>query len=205
MKFFNNLKESFKFKKFKNLKLYILIFFGLALLFALSFDFIKTAINNCYAYAFGDMSLVTFKRQPGDRANKFFNNKFSDLTKKDYTCEELTTRVLQDYPYPESYVLNDNKNDTQCKENYYKVMLAIDNVGEKQDYHFYKQLKDHYGNYSNLSTWQHKPGTTMVRNYDDSGNLIKDPNTADRNYDNNNNETDYNYATLCNSFCVKEP
>jgi hypothetical protein len=184
--------------------IYMIIIIAILAFFAFLIDTIKILINNCYAYAFNDMSISTFKRQPGDIINKNTKNSNSlpngllgDLSKKDYTCEKMTKRILKDYP--STYTLSDTNNDTTCKKDYYKVMLAIDNIGNKQDYHFYKQVMDNQGN----EFWQHKPGTTMIKNYDDSGNLILDINKADRNYDNKNDENDYNYATLCNSFCVK--
>jgi hypothetical protein len=41
-----------------------------------------------------------------------------------------------------------------------------------QDYHWYRQ--------DNVGCWSHKPGQTAVRNYDNAGKPISDPNTCNR-------------------------
>jgi hypothetical protein len=141
------------------------------------------------------MSILKFKRQPGDIINKK-SGSLKNLSKNDYTCEKMEERILKDYP--DTYTLNDY--DEKCKKDYYKVALAIDNLGKNQDYHLYKEYTDLFGNHF----WQHKPGTTSIINYDDSGKIITDIKTADKNYDNENNETEYNYSVLCNPYCVKK-
>jgi len=182
----------FKFLKLKHKCLYFIV---IVIILLASIDLLKLLINNCYAYAFNDMSIIKFKRQPGDIANKNSPGSLKDLSKNDYNCEQMTQRILKDYP--DTYTL---ENDTEmCKKDYHKVMLAIDNIGKKQDYHFYKEYTDLYGNHF----WQHKPGTTSIRNYDDSGKIITDLKTADRNYDNKNDESEYNYSVLCDAYCVK--
>ena len=76
--------------------------------------------------------------------------------------------------------------------------MVIDDLGEEQDSHFYRQDSDGY--------WSHKPGKEEVRRTDASGKLITDPETADRNYDtsndNQNNETDNNYYKFCGYYSV---
>jgi hypothetical protein len=56
-----------------------------------------------------------------------------------------------------------------CPAGTYKVALVID---PGWDYHWYRQNPD--------LTWSHKPGTTPVKNADNSNNRIFDPQTADR-------------------------
>ena len=82
--------------------------------------------------------------------------------------------------------------------NHYKIALVIDDSGEEQDYHFYREDEDGY--------WSHKPGKSDVRRHDASGKLIRDPEKADRNYDqqndDNDNETDNNYYKFCGYYSV---
>ena len=51
---------------------------------------------------------------------------------------------------------------------YYVALVIWPNV----DFHWYRQDK--------VGCWSHKPGSTAVRNVDNSGHLITDPKTADR-------------------------
>ena len=50
--------------------------------------------------------------------------------------------------------------------NHYKIALVIDDLGEEQDYHFYRQDSDGY--------WSHKPGKEEVRRVDASGKLLRE-------------------------------
>jgi hypothetical protein len=51
---------------------------------------------------------------------------------------------------------------------WYVALVIWPNV----DFHWYRQ--------DNVGCWSHKPGSTAVRNVDNSGHLISDPKTADR-------------------------
>ena len=60
-------------------------------------------------------------------------------------------------------------------------------TAQNRDFHWYRQNPD--------GTWSHKPGGTNVINVDASGNLIFDPEIADRNYAYANYESD-NYGLI---------
>lgn len=137
-------------------------------------------MNNCYSYAFNDMKNYDSKPQPGDKSG------IKRLNSKKYTCEGLEHRILNDYK--KSYKLEGD----ECKDGYYKILLTLDDKGSSRDYHFYKQDTDY---------WSHKLGTSPISFVDDDGNRIKDPLKADRNYDNKNNESSYNYNKVCGFFC----
>jgi len=143
--------------------------------------------TNCYSYAFDRMEINADKKlQPGELSTGKFNT---------YDCDEILNKLRNDYntfniiQVPKNY-------KPPC--NHYKIALVIDDLGEEQDYHFYRQDEDGY--------WSHKPGKEEVRRVDASGNLITDPETADRNYDtsndNQNNETDNNYYKFCGYYSV---
>ena len=143
--------------------------------------------TNCYSYAFDRMEVNADKKlQPGELSTGKFNS---------YNCDEILNKLRSDYntfniiQVPKNY-------KPPC--NHYKIALVIDDLGDEQDYHFYRQDSDGY--------WSHKPGKEEVRRVDASENLITDPETADRNYDknddNNNNETDNNYYKFCGYYSV---
>ena len=143
--------------------------------------------TNCYSYAFDRMEVDADKKlQPGELSTGKFNS---------YDCDEILNKLRSDY---------NTFNIVQVPKNYkppcnhYKIALVIDDLGEEQDYHFYRQDSDGY--------WSHKPGKEEVRRVDASGKLITDPETADRNYDtsndNQNNETDNNYYKFCGYYSV---
>ena len=73
--------------------------------------------------------------------------------------------------------------------------MTVDNEGSSRDYHFYKEDIDY---------WSHKLGTNPISYVDDKGNRINDPLVADRNYDNKNDQSSYNYSTVCGYFCNPE-
>ena len=77
--------------------------------------------------------------------------------------------------------------DKACPSNTYKVALVI---APGVDYHWYRQNPD--------GTWSHKPGHTEVTNEDASGKTIKDPQRADRNY----NEIGVNYSEFRGYYCT---
>lgn len=140
-------------------------------------------LDNCYSYAFNDMNNYKYKPQPGHLSN------IKALKDNQYTCDALNERILKDYP--QAYKLNDDTHN--CREGYYKILLTLDNKGEAQDYHFYKQIDN--------GLWNHKPGINAISNVDDSGMLITNPLVSDNNYDNNNDETNFNYNINCSFYC----
>ena len=56
----------------------------------------------------------------------------------------------------------------------HKIALALDIKSDDQDYHFYRL--------DNNGTWSHKPGSTNATNLDANGDIIIDPQKADRDY-----------------------
>lgn len=128
--------------------------------------------NNCYAYALNNQVYpgtndLWYKQQPGEYANAETWNYSNE--------EEMRAAVLSDFAkYNEDFGTNlvfqpIGKYDA-CPAGTYKVALVA--YSNNWDYHWYRQDADGY--------WSHKPGTTPLTNLDNSGNLIIDPETADR-------------------------
>ena len=143
--------------------------------------------TNCYSYAFDRYEIDAEKKlQPGELSSGKFGS---------YDCNEIINKLREDY---NMYDIIQVDKDYKPPCNNYKIALVIDDLGEEQDYHFYRQDMDGY--------WSHKPGKNNVRRRDASGNLITDPETADRNYDgkndNSNNESDNNYYKFCGYYSV---
>ncbi len=128
--------------------------------------------NNCYAYALNNQvypgtNNLWLMQQPGEYANNWATN---------FTNEaEMRAAVASDFAkYNEDFGTNlvfqpIGKYDV-CPAGTYKVALVA--YSNNLDYHWYRQDADGY--------WSHKPGRTAVTRYDNSGNLIVDPETADR-------------------------
>jgi hypothetical protein len=130
--------------------------------------------NNCYAYATNNLyDNRETKPQPGEISN------LPKITKEDYTCKGIEYRMKNDY----SKIYNVNE-DELCKEDYYKIALAVD---PKKDYHFYRQDFDGF--------WSHKPGSLVVRRIDASKEKIINPRCADREYKH------FNYNDFCGYYC----
>lgn len=145
--------------------------------------------NNCYAFAFGALREDSpAKLQPGELSG------LPDIPDSDkYQCTDLVARILQDYPAVK--VIGRHEKTTTGLG--HRVALFVDNVGEKRDYHFYREMPD--------GTWWHKPGSLPVSKVDDSGKAITDPLDADRDYTRNGDESSgFNYATFCSMFWVPD-
>lgn len=127
--------------------------------------------NNCYAYALNNQvypeTNQLWFQQPGEYAN----NRATDFTNE----AQMRAAVASDFAkYNEEFGTNlvfqpIGKYDV-CPAGTYKVALVA--YSNNLDYHWYRQDADGY--------WSHKPGTTALTRYDNSGNLIIDPETADR-------------------------
>ena len=132
--------------------------------------------NNCYSYACdtrydGDKIDPSkrdyngdYKPQPGEESGY-------DPNKELDNCNDIIKRAKGDG------LIETKKPKNCCPKNYHKVALVIGSYlnhdGKKGwDYHWYRQ--DQGGG------WSHKPGSGTVRNTDDSGNPITNPETADR-------------------------
>lgn len=128
--------------------------------------------NNCYAYAINNQvypgtNTLWFKQQPGE---------FADSMEFEYSNEEkMRAAVLADFEkYNERFGTNLSFTPIgkyqKSEAGTYKVALVANS--NNWDYHWYRQDSDGY--------WSHKPGTTQLTRYDNSGNLIIDPENCER-------------------------
>jgi hypothetical protein len=121
--------------------------------------------NNCYNYGC-NIQTGTYA-QPG-RAS---GNMYSALN-----CTEVGDGAVSDGLAPV-----DCNTSCGCSDCCHKVALVMwPNV----DYHWYRL--------DNNGKWSHKMGGTAATNLDNSGNIISDPQTADRG----------NYTVFCGCYCV---
>ena len=135
--------------------------------------------NNCLSYALGKIRFGSEgKPQPG------YASGHGELQNADYKCDKFYDRVKQDSPA--TYL---EKFDEPCAKGFYKIFLTINSKGE--DYHWYRQDKNGY--------FSHKRGSSDVYDVDASGEKIKNPVTANRNYTKNGS---LNYDTPCFFACV---
>ena len=173
--------------------------------------------NNCYAYAIDHYTRTPgHKLQPGELAG--------DLTDMNIgSCTELRRRVKRDNPsiYPV-------KAEGSCRPGFFKVMAFLD---KNDDYHWYKHHQDllvkikagdtvkliakQFGVpcrnvifprqgvialVKNARLWSHKRGLATGPLLEDAcGRLITDPRRACRNYG------EFDYKTMCGTFCTKNP
>lgn len=127
--------------------------------------------NNCYNYAC-DLPTGTYA-QPGRAAGSMYASIDCVEVGKGAQADGLTSTNCAE--------------GCGCSECCHLVALAIwpqphafDNV----DYHWYRRDRD--------GKWSHKPGGTPATNLDNSGNVITDPQTADRGP----------YTVFCGCYCV---
>ena len=131
--------------------------------------------HNCYTYALGKIVPgLDSKAQPG------YASGFDHIADSEYNCVAFRKRLKKDSPG--SYL---EKFDNSCIPGFYKVFMALD---PKNDYHWWQQNLDSY--------WSHKPGSTDVTNVDASGNKIKNPLLANRDYGS------INYYKPCFFACI---
>jgi hypothetical protein len=131
--------------------------------------------HNCYTYALGKIVPgLDSKAQPG------YASGFDHIADSEYNCTAFRKRLKKDSPG--SYL---EKFDNSCIPGFYKVFMALD---PKNDYHWWQQNLDSY--------WSHKPGSTDVTNIDASGNKIKNPLLANRDYGS------INYYKPCFFACI---
>ena len=131
--------------------------------------------HNCYTYALGKIVPgLDSKAQPG------YASGFDHIADSEYNCKAFRKRLKKDAPG--SYL---EKFDNSCIPGFYKVFMALD---PKNDYHWWQQNSD--------SFWSHKPGSTDVTNVDASGNRIKNPLLANRDYGS------INYYKPCFFACI---
>jgi hypothetical protein len=141
--------------------------------------------NNCYSYAILDLDK--------SRDHKLYPGEKSGLDrvqhkKHKYKCPVFDKRLKLDNPG-----LLDSTPYDDCPCNYYKVGMFLDIRDKQKDFHFYRQDKN--------GTWSHKPGSNLVTQLDASGEKIKDPLTANRNYSKVKKDG-YNYTEPCGFYCM---
>uniref|UniRef100_A0A6C0JVT4 Uncharacterized protein n=1 Tax=viral metagenome TaxID=1070528 RepID=A0A6C0JVT4_9ZZZZ len=148
--------------------------------------------NNCYSYAFTDMSSnkTHEKPQPGEKG-KYEN---LDHSNNEYSCSIMIKKTLSDFP-DAVFLGNDPSINaiecdcSQCVEgcSNHMVFLAIDQ--ENEDYHFYRRNTN--------KLWTHKPGSLPIDHYDSNNIIISNPYYSGKNF------PDFNYKTNCGFFCTK--
>jgi hypothetical protein len=152
--------------------------------------------TNCYAYGLNlqkdPISGLGFPLpwgrgyclQPGELAH----NGIATSALSDPAAAAIIKACKDDAAYISGVFTQVNR-DVKCPVGTYKVALVLD-LGH--DYHWYRQNPD--------NTWSHKTGTNPVKNTDASGQLITDPQRADRNYI---SQGGGNYSTFVGYFAVK--
>ena len=122
--------------------------------------------NNCYNYGC-NIETDTFA-QPG-RAHG----------------QSLSQAELNNFTKTKEYAILDGLKEFEdkgdCEGCCHKVAMVI---WPNYDYHWYRMDRD--------GKWSHKPGSTEATNLDNSGNIIIDPQTANRG----------GYTVFCGYFCV---
>ncbi len=157
---------------------------GYTVLWGKEFPIYIKHISNCYSYAF-DCPFNPWENnapmQPGQSADEVLpmitSPKVIEYVNLDASIEGFTFESIDRF--------------TECPNNTYKVALVIDFLN---DYHWYRQNPD--------GTWSHKRGTTDVTNIDASGDLILDPQTADRYYPATSENDTLDYSQFCGYFAV---
>lgn len=109
--------------------------------------------NNCYNYA-SNWRTNTFA-QPGRGCGRMYTA---------ITCDEVTRAALCDGMHHRFDCFPDSE-----RPRYLVALVVIPGGG---DYHWYRKQKEGF--------WGHKPGGTAARNFDNSGRVITNPETADR-------------------------
>ncbi|MFG2908465.1 hypothetical protein ACGF13_25785 [Kitasatospora sp. NPDC048286] len=109
--------------------------------------------NNCYNYA-SNWRTNTFA-QPGRGCGNMYTQ---------ITCDEVARAALCDGMHHRFDCFPDSEAP--------RPLVALVVIPGGGDYHWYRKQKEGF--------WGHKPGGTAARNYDNSGNVIYDPETADR-------------------------
>ena len=131
--------------------------------------------HNCYTYALGKIvNGLDSKAQPG------YASGFEHIEDDEYKCESFRERLKKESPG--SYL---EKFDNACLPGFYKIFLALD---PQNDYHWWVQNTSKF--------WSHKPGSTEVVDIDASGDKIKNPLKANRNY------SSLNYYKPCFFACI---
>lgn len=132
---------------------------------------------NCYAYMLNTSTYSGHKLQPGELAGKVFTS---------LTSSSIISASKLDMPYLNKSLRTSTYSEVPGYREY-KVALVI---APNYDYHWYRQDAD--------GGWSHKRGLTAIDFRDASGNSIRNPQTADRNYGNG-----LNYSTWGGWYIIK--
>lgn len=147
--------------------------------------------HNCFAYAMNvndprqiqacakDPKCNVPYHQPGSASGY---PGFKNTIEK--SCPEMEARTRGDNP-----TITPITFEAKCPNETSKIALVVDT---DEDYHYYRQDMNGY--------WSHKPGGLAVTNKDASGRPIYDPQLADRNY--NDQNSNLNYNNFCSYMCV---
>ncbi|WP_339253520.1 hypothetical protein [Paenibacillus sp. FSL P2-0136] len=132
---------------------------------------------NCYAYMLNTSTYSGHKLQPGEKAGSIFSS---------LTTNSIITAAKADMPYMSKSLRSSSYSEVPGYREY-KVALVI---APNYDYHWYRQDAD--------GGWSHKRGLTAIDFRDASGNSVRNPQTADRNYGNG-----LNYSTFSGWYIIK--
>ncbi len=119
--------------------------------------------NNCYNYA-TNYRTDTYA-QPGEATG----TKWTDLS----ACDVAAPKISAKMGAISDCLIDDPWANNKCPQEGHLVALVIRPGTEYTwDYHWYRKGRNKY--------WSHKPGGTPVINFDNLGNAISDPRTANR-------------------------
>lgn len=128
---------------------------------------------NCYAYALNTKNYDFIS--PG--GSEGYNSRNTPNYFTAPVLEEMVRLDANNYHFQFEPI---GKNDV-CDKGFYKVALVVD--PNRQDYHWYRQNSD--------GSWSHKHGANSVINYDYINDVIYDPETCDRRYDDGLNYSEF--------------
>lgn len=132
--------------------------------------------NNCYNYAC-DIQTNSYA-QPGYAHGITLPNPYTG----NGTCSDVTGGATAD-----GLVVTTCDQGCGCDECHHQVALVIKpNQNDYWDYHWYRKDRD--------GRWSHKMGQYPATNLDNSGDIITDPETADRG----------SYTIFCGCFCANK-
>lgn len=140
--------------------------------------------NNCYTYGINYLDDNAMEKPyPG------YYSGFERPTS--YDCGDLKRRMYSDIKGLYEIGVGD-----ECDCDHHKMMMFIDDIGAKIDFHFYRENAP--------NKWSHKLGPYDVTDVDSKGNAITNPLTAVRDYrdDPTDERSGFNYEKPCGVFCV---
>ncbi len=141
----------------------------------------RVSAFNCYDYAFNNhWAAQNNRNQPG-----MLSGKYKTEPEQIHQCDYMSKMIKTDHPK-----IQKSSFEKTCPNNYYKIAMLVDPVGDSTDYHFLRQDSNGF--------WSHKLGDLPIDNVDADGNLIFAPHLANFQY------PKYKYKDYCGYFCVPE-